>query len=158
MRVLAVGWCLVGALVVGCGGGDSGADAVRNANQTNMQRLANLYFSYQSRHDWAGPKDEAALKQFVAEFDPEKLALIGVDPGAVDALFVSERDGQPFKVRYGVRGSMMGSSEPVIFEATGVDGKRQVGFLNMTQRDVDAAEYDALWAGKGPAAEPQRAG
>ena len=43
----------------------------------------------------------------------------------------------------------MGSSEPVIFEAVGVDGKREVGFLNMTQREVDAAEYDQLFAGKG---------
>ena len=71
-------------------------------------------------------------------------------------LFVSPRDNQPFKIRYGVQGSIMGSSEPVIFEATGVDGKREVGFLNMTEKEVDAAEYDALWAGKAAPATPSR--
>ena len=155
MRALAL-WCCLLAALAGCGGEDSGIDAVKKGNQTNIQRLANLYFSYQSRNDWAGPPNEAALKKFVAEFEPDKLALIGVDPNAVDALFVSERDNQPFKIRYGIRGSMMGSSDPVIFESTGVDGKKQVGFLNMTQKDVDQVEYDQLWAGKGAPSAPTR--
>lgn len=151
-------WMLVACCAVGCGGDDGGAGALAQANSTNIQRLANLYFAFQTKHEFRGPKDEAEFKAFLASFNAEKLQRIGIEPGATDTLFVSERDGQPFQVRYGVRGSAMGSSEPVIFEATGVDGKRQVGFLNMTHRDVDATEYDALWAGKGPAAGPERAG
>src|SRR5262245_60889516 len=125
MRAFAKWCCLLAVLAVGCGGGDSAVDAVKKGNSTNIQRLANLYFGYQSRHDWSGPPDEAALKKFISEFEPDKLDLIGVDPSAVDAIFTSERDGQPFKIRYGVRGSIMGSSDPVIFESAGVDGKKQ---------------------------------
>lgn len=139
------------AAVAGCGGGTDGNATLAELNSTNIKRLANLYFTYQLSNDFRGPKDEADFKKFLSSVDPEKLTRIGIDPNAIDALFVSQRDNQPFKVRYGVRGSAMGSSEPVIFEAEGVDGKREVGFLNMTQREVDAAEYDALWAGKTPA-------
>ena len=50
----------------------------------------------------------------------------------------------------------MGSSEPVIFEAVGVDAKRMVGFLNMEQREVDEAEYRSLWSGTTQPALPAR--
>lgn len=139
-----------------CSGSDDGTAGLAQANSTNLDRLANLYFTYQTKNEFRGPPDEASFKEFIRNFNAQKLARIGVDPKNVDALFSSERDGQSFKLRYGVKGSAMGSSEPVIFEATGVDGKRRVGFLNMTARDVDQAEYDSLWAGKGPAAGTSR--
>jgi hypothetical protein len=144
------------AAIAGCGGGSDGHAKLAEVNSNSMQRLANLYFTFQLEHDLRGPKDEAEFRSFIAGINPEKLKLVGVDPGAIDVLFVSPRDNQPFKIRYGVRGSAMGSSEPVIFEAVGVDGKREVGFLNMTQREVDAAEYDQLLVGKGAPAAPQR--
>jgi hypothetical protein len=153
-------WALVAltvvGLAVGCGGGQDTDAAVARANSTNLQRLANLYFAFQSEHEWRGPKDEAEYKSYIRAFDATMLARINVDPAAIDALFVSERDGQPFKIRYGVPGSAMSSSAPVIFESAGVDGKFQVGLLNMTQREVDQAEYDQLWAGKAPAADAAR--
>jgi hypothetical protein len=143
------------ASLVGCGDADN-ATKLAEVNSTNIQRLANLYFTFQLANEFRGPADEAAFKAFIRSIDSEKLARVGVDPNAVDALFVSERDGQPFKIRYGVTGSAMGSSEPVIFESRGVDGKRQVGFLNMTQREVEQAEYESLWAGKAqPASAPR---
>ncbi|MEN0110145.1 MAG: hypothetical protein AAF805_05440, partial [Planctomycetota bacterium] len=74
-----------------------------------------------------------------------KLERIGVDAASIDGLFVSERDGQPFNIRFGVRGSAMGSKEPVVFEAEGEDGRRMVGFLNMTSKEVESPEYDRLW-------------
>jgi hypothetical protein len=158
----AIGWARVavcGALLVaiaGCGGGSDSNAKLAEVNSNSMQRLANLYFTFQLSNDFRGPKDEAELKTFIAGINPEKLTLVGVDPNAIDVLFVSPRDNQPFKIRYGVKGSAMGSSEPVIFEAVGVDGKREVGFLNMTQREVDAGEYDALLSGKGAPAAPVR--
>jgi hypothetical protein len=79
------------------------------------------------------------------------LANIGVDPAALDQLFVSGRDGEPFRVRYGVPGHILGSNAPVVFESSGVDGKRIVGFLNMTTQEVDNVEYERLWSG---AADP----
>ena len=77
---------------------------------------------------------------------PDAKGWIPVDPNALDKLFISERDGQPFKIRYGVLGSAMGSSAPVIFESAGDSKGRLVGFLDMQQREVDESEYKSLWS------------
>ena len=133
---------------MGCSSHTDPDAAIAKVNTTNLQRLANLYFTFQSAHEWHGPTDEAEFKKFLHEYNPHKLTRIGVDPNDLDKLFVSERDGQPFKIRYGVPGSAMGSSAPVIFEAAG-DGKgRLVGFLDMQQREVDESEYQTLWSAK----------
>jgi hypothetical protein len=141
-------------LLIGCSSTDPDS-AIASVNTTNTQRLANLYFTYQSQHDWRGPANEAEFKSFLKGYDQHKLSRIGVDPNALDKLFVSERDGQPFKIRYGVLGSAMGSSAPVIFEAAGDGNKRLVGFLDMQQREVDASEYDSLWTAT-PSHAPHR--
>ncbi len=151
-----VGCLLTVGLLMGCRGSVNPQDALAEANATNLQRLANLYVAFQMENNWQGPADEAKFKEFLRTFSPKKLTRIGIDSTATDAIFVSERDGQPFKIRYSVMGSMMGSMEPVIFEAEGIDGKRLVGFLDMSVREVEAAEYDDLWAGKVPAAEAVR--
>jgi hypothetical protein len=147
---------LAGGFLAGCGDSTDPNSAIAAVNEQNIQRLANLYFAYQVKHEWHGPPDEQAFTQFLRGYNPDKLTRIGIDPKAIDKLFVSERDGEPFKIRYGVQGSAMGSSEPVIFEAKGVNGRRNVGFLNMVQREVDDTEYNDLWAGRmPPAANPR---
>ena len=139
------------ALSLGCGESDP-ADLLAAANDTNIKRLSNLYEAFQSRHNWRGPKSEEDFKDFLKSWNPKKLTNIGVDPNAIDDVFISGRDSEPFKVRYGVPGHIMGSDAAVVFEATGVDGQRMVGFLNMTTREVDDAEYKHLWSG---AADPK---
>lgn len=133
------------AAMTGCGG-SSPDSRLADLNSSNLQRIANLYRAYQLKHESAGPADESALRAFVSSLNPKKLERIGVDPGSIDDMFISERDNQPFNIRYGVRGSVMGSNEPVVFEAEGRGGMRLVGFLDMSNREVDAAEYDQLWA------------
>jgi hypothetical protein len=135
--------------LMGCGEPDPG-DLLAQANNTNLRRLANLYATFQSRHDWRGPADEAEFKAFLKGWNPSKLAKIGVDPNAIDKLFMNDRDGEPFKIRYGVPGHVLGSNAPVIFESKGVGGKRLVGSLNMTTQEVDAAEYQRLWSSGTP--------
>jgi hypothetical protein len=145
-RFIILGGCLLSGLTVGCTSRTDPDAAIASVNRTNIERLANLYFTYQSQHDWHGPADEAEFKSFLRGYNPHKLTRIGVDPNDIEKLFISERDGQPFKIRYGVVGSAMGSSAPVIFESTG-DGKgRLVGFLDMQQREVDESEYKSLWS------------
>lgn len=148
--------CAVLGVLIGCGGEVDPDAAIAKVNETNIQRLSNLYFAYQMKHDWRGPNEEAAFKDFIRHYAPRKLERIGIDPDAIDAIFVSERDGQPFQIRYSVVGSPMGSSEPVVFEKAGVGGKRMVGFLNMEQREVDGREYNDLWEGKTPVGQSTR--
>jgi hypothetical protein len=147
--------CLLGGILIGCTSQTDPDSAIASVNETNLQRLANLYFTYQSKHDWRGPANEAEFKSFLRGYNPAKLTRIGIDPNAIDGLFISERDGQPFKIRYGVVGSAMGSAEPVVFESTGDGERRLVGFLNMQQREVDETEYNSLWSATASPA-PQR--
>ncbi|MEM9413393.1 MAG: hypothetical protein AAGA30_19955, partial [Planctomycetota bacterium] len=51
-------------------------------------------------------------------------------------------------VKYGVLGNMMGCSEAVVFEKTGVNGKKMVSFLDMVQEEFDDDEYQKLWDGE----------
>lgn len=140
--------CVLLGFLAGCGGEIDVNEAIAKVNESNIQRLANLYFTYQMKHNWRGPTDEKALKDFIRGYNPKKLTRIGIDPNAIDDLFINERDGQPFKIRYKVPGSAMGSTEPVVFESAGVDGKFLVGFLDMQQREVDEAEYNQLFGRK----------
>jgi hypothetical protein len=59
----------------------------------------------------------------------------------------SERDEQPFVIRYGVNGGL-GSKDAVVFEKVAVDGLRQVGFTNGPVEEMAAAEYEQHLQGK----------
>ena len=140
--------CLMLGSLAGCERETDPNEAIARANATNIQRLTNLYLAFQMKHDWLGPKNEKDFKSFLSSFSPNKLQRIGVAPGTTEELFVSDRDGAPFKIRFSVQGSAMGCSEPVVFESEGIGGKRMIGFLNMTHREVDEAEYEQLWLGQ----------
>jgi len=142
-------WPALLSVAMLCGCGSDGSDAAIQAlNSSNLKRMCSIYNEYQSQHGWAGPKDEEALKLFISELPKSTMELIGADPENVDALFVSERDGEPFKIRYKIRGSYR-ASDRVIFETVGVDGSRLVGFTGPHEEVVDNdAEYERLWKGK----------
>jgi hypothetical protein len=146
----------VAALLAGLAGCSRNkvAEQVAAMNTSNMHRLANIYAAFQNFKGGKGPKDEAELKTFIKEYDPEKLHMMGIDPSNLDSVFTSERDGKPFKIRYKVGGGR-GSVDAVIFEEQGVDGKKQVGFTGPKIEEVDEATYQKLWSGK---REPTAAG
>jgi hypothetical protein len=147
--VIAVAVLLTG--LTGCT--NKVAQQVGAMNTSNMHRLANMYAAYQNFNSYQGPKDETEFKAFIKDFDPEKLKMMGIDPNNLDALFTSERDGKPFKIRYKVGGGR-GSVAAVVFEQEGVGGKKQVGFTGPKVEEVDEATYQNLWAGKGGSAPP----
>ncbi len=152
IRIVSAGVAAVAlAGLVGCT--DENAKRLAEMNPTNIQRLSNLYAGFQNMKSSGGPKDEAELKGFIKAYDPERLRAMGVDPGNPDSVFVSERDGKPFKVRYKVGGGR-GSVAPVVFEAEGKDGKKQVGFTGGKVEEVDDATYQQYWSGKGGSERP----
>lgn len=142
-RSLAAGLLMAAALAVGCS--DQVARQVAAMNDTNLKKVSSLYRFYQYRNGWQGPKDAAALRAFVEQAPPKKLEMMQVDPAQFDSFLISERDGQPAKVRWGVA---IGPTDvqPLVFEATGVNGRRIVVFSNAQTEEVDAARYDTLWA------------
>src|SRR5690242_15626034 len=90
--------------LAGCG--DKTGAQMGAMNSSNIQRLSNMYSAHQVYKGGRGPKDEADLKAFIKGFDPDKLAMMKIEANNPDAIFTSERDGKPFKVRYNVSGGM----------------------------------------------------
>ena len=147
--------CVV-AVSAGCGSGFDVNSEVQKVNSNNAQRLANLYQHYQRKHQGKGPKDEGKFKSFISEVNPVLLERIGVSAGSVDQLFTSERDGQPFFVRYGLKGNDRGPAVPTVFEEEGVDGKRLVACTQMVTKEVEEdSEYQELLKSMGLPTEVQ---
>lgn len=138
----------------GCSSETDVTAAVAKMNDTNLKKVANLYASYQRSNDYLGPKDLDSFKKYIAQMTPRRLQLMHVDLNNLDAMFVSERDQKPIKIRFGVQGSMMGPPNAVAFEETGVDGKRMVAFTNASVVEANDATYNDLWEGKSPGPPP----
>jgi hypothetical protein len=133
--------------LAGCSG-NSTESQVAALNTSNIQRLANMYSAYQNMKSGGGPKDEKDFKAFIKDYDAGKLKMMGIDPNNLDALFTSERDGKPFKIRYKVGGGR-GSEAAVVFEQAGNEGKKQVGYTGQSKvEEVDDARYAQLLSGK----------
>lgn len=147
----AIGLVLV-SMVLSCGCGESrnSADDIRNSwNNTNMERLISLYIQHQRSHIWRGPADEAKFKEYIRSLDEGSLASFRIEADKLDDLFINERDSEPFEIRYKLKGSARSPRLPIVFERTGVDGIRKVGFNAKKIIDVDnEQDYQDLLAGK----------
>lgn len=137
---------LTAAFIAGCGGTDA-KSMIAQANDMNVKRLATAYSFFHLKNRFKGPRNEAEFKKFISEQDAARMELAGIDVNNVDGLFIGERDNLPLKVRYGVNSRVRGPSLAVVFEDTGVDGLRQVGFTNGSMQEVDSADYDSLHRG-----------
>jgi hypothetical protein len=131
----------------GCGSGQTDVRSlVRKYNNTHGKRLANLYGQFQA--EWGrGPKDEKELKRFIAAKSPAALEEMGVTVDVVDELFSSERDKQPFFVRYGLKQPRSGS-QAIVFETQGVGGKALVVFSGPLEVQVPLAELESYKRGE----------
>jgi hypothetical protein len=134
--------------LIGCSKGPSADSMFAENSDTNIKRLAWLYGVYQVNHNWNGPKDEAEFRKFIESQNPNRLSKIGVEINSLANLFVSERDKQPFKIRWQVVGSSRGPDKPVVFEAAGVDGKFHIGFTGNKLVEVEQSDYDRPWSGE----------
>ena len=133
MKELACGLMVVVALV-GCGGGGGAASSDEDA----QFRVLTRFYTRVSTELGRPPKDEAEFKEKIKAVNPD---LSAVGAASVDDLFVSERDGQPVVVVYG---EPLKGSDVVMYEKTGVDGKRMVGHKIGSVEEVDAARFGEL--------------
>lgn len=148
---------LVGIVVgvSGCGGcGTSDPKpalkaAVLRANSTNSKRLATLYNRYHARF-FSGPRDENTFKKFIADRPVAELEELGASSGDINALFVSERDKQPFFIRYGL--SLTDARfRAMVLETQGLKGKALVlfgGRGGIREAAVPIAELEDYRTGK----------
>ncbi len=131
--------------VVGCGDGDRHA-AFKEKNKTNVARVSTCFKLYASRNGQNAPKDQEELTAFLKSPNIKKnIERLGISQDDVDAIFVSERDGKPLKIKWGgkVNPEM---AMPVAFETVGVDGIRLVA-ADVVLEVEDDDEYEDLWNG-----------
>jgi hypothetical protein len=130
-RAAAGGLWLIGLMLAsGCSTSTERTvvNLIRSANDSNGKRIVNLYEMFQSaRPDLRGPADEAAFRAFIADVNPDQLAAMGVSASDLDRLFVSDRDGAPFFIRYGLRRAPGGDgSQAIVIETKGVRDRHLV--------------------------------
>lgn len=125
-------------LALGCGGGTD----INPGAENHIRGLAVCYGQFQGQHKGKGPSSEQEFKQFIStKVSKEMLAAHRVTPDKIDPLFISPRDREPYQIRF------KPSTKPtdmVIWEKTGVEGKRLV-VLSTTQTElVDEAKFNEL--------------
>jgi hypothetical protein len=132
---------VIGAAVVTvlCGCNSGGAPA--RQQESNLKKLALFYGPYQGQHQGALPPNEQALKDFIKS---QTLLLESQRITDVDAMFVSERDKQPYVILYA--GDELGTDGPagqpvVAYEKRGVGGKRYVASTLGAVEEVDDAKF-----------------
>jgi len=125
---------VVAAGIVGC---SKAPNAVGKAEVSHLRPLAVLYASAASalRHP---PQNEAEFKKYIASQKGKMLDVLKVDDP--DAIFISERDGQPYVVNY-VAAAGGKVPEVVAYEKVGVSGRRMVGFSTGVVADLDEAQF-----------------
>ena len=145
---------LIGTAVsmVGCSTGDEITSKMRASNKENIRRVRNCYTMYQEAHRWQGPRDKDELMEYLTtdNLAAVKLERIGISEQQLETMWVSERDDQEFKIRWGLNGMR---DHAVVFEAEGLEGKRLVCFAHPQELEED--EYESYLTGKKVGEAPQ---
>ncbi len=143
IRFVALG--LIGgmllALSLGCSDDPLKKQVLRDY-KSNLRKVHFCYTTYMVRHGDVGPENKEQLIDYL-KTDPTAIHIIkqvGLTPDTVDDIFVSERDGEPFVIRYGVVDREDGGDYPIVFEAKGQDGLRLVAFQD--PKECGEQEYN----------------
>jgi hypothetical protein len=109
--------------LVGCSQGPTKSDLP--PEEKHILKLASLYSDFRGKNG-RPPKTIDELKAFAKKMSPEDLRQRGIED--VDKAFISPRDNQPYKLVPPQPPKRGGPPMPivVVYETTGVDGKRMV--------------------------------
>lgn len=149
-RLWAVCMCSVLFLLVGCGE-DAINSGMQKANANNIKKVSNAYIMFASINGWVGPKDEAELKNFILTDKrvAPRFGMSDMDQATVDGFFISDVDGEPFEVLYGLKVLPADDYSPLVLEKTGENGVRRVGLACSEVIEVtDDKKYQRMLAGK----------
>jgi hypothetical protein len=129
-------------LAAGCGDSDISKRIAEN-NKSHIQKLTNAYELYQARKG-AAVKSRQELIDFIATNSTieKNLGFMNISREDFEDYFVSQRDGEEFFVRWGIRIEPMRAAQPIVFETKGVDGVRQVCFAGATIKEPSEKEYE----------------
>jgi hypothetical protein len=127
--------CCLLTCTIGCGGSTT-SGVTQTSTKTRIESLYNLYKSYIDVKK-KSPPNEQALRDHYKELTEQQLdeMLISRD---LEAIFVSDRDNQPFQVAYGQNLNPGGEPVAVIYEKTGANGTKYVALSIGYSEEYDA--------------------
>jgi hypothetical protein len=108
------------AASIGCGAKSREAF---NKQTSHVHAIAAQYVRASSKLHHL-PQNEVEFKRALADLN---VPLQALKVNSIDELFISERDGEPLVVVYGTPPK---NSDVVVYEKTGIDGKRYVGHMS----------------------------
>ncbi len=134
--------CLLPALSL-FGAGCSSEGPPQTESEKNFKALVVLYGKYIPRNRGIGPPSEDAFKKFIKSLNAQEVQYLGVDPANIDKIFVSPRDNQPYEFAWGAKADAGpdGKGKIIVWEKTGVNGKRMVGTSLGGIEELDEAEF-----------------
>ena len=140
---------LAGFLLAACMSGCGGEDPLNSPAAAKLKGLSTMYLDLAVSKKGQAPASEQELKQHMRSVPDFVLRGNGVEPDAIDAVFISERDQEPFVVSYGsvITQISANSKQLVAHEKTGKNGKRLVVFVSTKVDHVDDATLQGLKAG-----------
>lgn len=116
------------------------------AAEARIGRLGLMYGIYAGQHQGRPPTSMKDLRGHAERStSPEEMAAFEV--ASVDELFVSPRDGQPYKLITLPRLPPPVAGQPgpvVVYEQDGLGGKRLVSYLGGATEEVDAEKFRQL--------------
>jgi hypothetical protein len=125
---------------MGCRSEQSASDAA--PDDSRIKPLTMMYASYMNRSAGRRPASQQEFKSYIAERGEQLLKSAGMS--SVEELFVSPRDNEPYVILYGSEDPRLTSSGIVIYERTGMGGRRLVGYRMGFVNEVDEAEFRKL--------------
>jgi hypothetical protein len=129
----------------GCGDGQR----PQSESERNLQALAVMYGRFISQNRGMGPPNEAEFKKYIRSRPSTDLESFKIDPAAVDQIFISPRDQQPYGIAWGIRPGAPGPDgmmPMIIWEQTGEGGKRYVADSLGKIEEIDDTTFQARLA------------
>jgi hypothetical protein len=116
----------------------------QSESDKHLQTLAVYYGRFMSVNRGMGPPSEAELKKFVKSRPASELQTFGFEPDTVDQMFISPRDQEPYGIALKIPGGVPkpdGTVTMIIWEKTGVNGKRYVADAVGRIEEIDEATF-----------------
>lgn len=135
-------------LVLLCAAAGCGSNDLESSTAVRLRALATLYLDYAVPKNGKGPANEREFKKHLRGLPAFVLEMNGLDANTLDTAFVSERDGEPLVIHYGLSITQISgtSAPPLAHEKTGKNGKRLVAFANTKVELVDESRLQELTA------------
>lgn len=134
---------LAPAVLLAAGCSDPGADTTT----AKLQKIGNFYGPFCIEHGLKGPSSETQFKDYIRKCPSLQLQTLDVDPNDLDPLFKSDRDQQPFVLRYGL--SLKGAGgkaakDVCAYEREGRNGKHLALYTTGRVELIDEAAVKNL--------------